>query len=210
MLSRLQTFLPAFILLAIAGWTLWLLQGQTPQALPTVAKPLRHDPDYFVEDFKIISVNQFGYLKGVLAGQKMLHFPDVDNTEIINPLHVSLTYQDQHAAKPVAQPTVTTHAQRALINADGSEIRLYDNALISRASQVAKQAPEMQLSSNYMLLKPDDDVIESNQKTVMTRGMSRLQGNSFYLNNVTREVKLNGTVRGQIMNQSTDSSAYPR
>ncbi|WP_424192588.1 LPS export ABC transporter periplasmic protein LptC [Ampullimonas aquatilis] len=208
MLSRLQTFLPAFILLAIAGWTLWLLQGQTPQILPTAAKPLRHDPDYFVEDFKIISVNQFGYLKAVLAGRQMSHFPDVDNTEIINPLHVSLTYQEQKSAHPIAQPLVTTSALRAMINTDGSEIRLYDNALISRASQVARQVPEMQLASRYMLLKPDDDIIESDQKTVMTRGMTHLQGNSFYLNNVTREVKLNGTVRGQIVNQSTDQSTY--
>ncbi len=74
----------ALILVIIAGFTYWALDQLTEDDITKLSK-LAHYPDYYMEDFTTLTMNQDGTPKNRLNADYMAHYPDDNTSELHEP-----------------------------------------------------------------------------------------------------------------------------
>ncbi|WP_250491741.1 LPS export ABC transporter periplasmic protein LptC [Caballeronia sp. GAWG1-1] len=185
--GRFSFLLPLVAMAALAGITYWLLQSTLPSGAPAPAQPKRHTADYFAENFSVSELDTSGTTQYRLTAKSMVHYEDDENSDLTLP--AMRMFQPQ-------KPTVTATAQRGTVNGDVSIVDLYDNARILRAAGFGD--PQMQADSQHFRVLVNDDVIETEKPVRLQRGPSVMTANGMNYNNVTREMKLFGNVRGAI------------
>ena len=74
----------AFSLIIIAGITYWLLDMLIIDDKEELAK-LAHHPDYYMENFNTLKMNEDGAPKNHLTASYMAHYPDNNTTELDYP-----------------------------------------------------------------------------------------------------------------------------
>lgn len=183
--------LPLLLMAFVAGSTFWLVQINSPQESKTALNVKKHEPDYFMDRFSATELAQDGSTKVRFTGDKMIHFEDDQTYEVTRP--AMRAYQPD-------RPPVTAHADTGRMNAEGSVIDLYNNGFIMRqqGADPAKD-PQMTAASNYFQLLINDDIVKTDKPVKLTRGPSVMTANGLIFNNVTREVQLQGNVRGTII-----------
>ncbi|MEZ2350471.1 LPS export ABC transporter periplasmic protein LptC [Caballeronia sp. RCC_10] len=184
---RLASLLPLVAMAALAGITYWLLQATLPSAPQAPEQAKRHTPDYFADNFSVSELDTTGTTQYRLTAKSMLHYEDDEISELTLP--AMRMFQPQ-------KPTVTATAKRGTVNGDVSIVDLYDNARILRAAGFGD--PQMQADSQHFRVLVNDDVIETEKPVKLQRGPSVMTANGMNYNNVTREMKLFGNVRGAI------------
>jgi lipopolysaccharide export system protein LptC len=185
--GKLASLLPLFAMAALAGITYWLLQATLPSATQAPAQPKRHTPDYFANSFSVSELDATGTTQYRLTAKSMVHYEDDEISDLTLP--ALRMFQPQ-------KPTVTATAQRGTVNGDVSIVDLYDNARILRAAGYGD--PQMQADSQHFRVLVNDDVIETEKPVRLQRGPSVMTAAGMNYNNVTREMKLFGNVRGSI------------
>lgn len=75
----------------------------------------RHDPDYYIENFTAIGMDETGERKYVLEAERMAHFPDDDTALLDNPHVIEFRkgFSPRH-----------TYAKSGWMNSSGDEILL--------------------------------------------------------------------------------------
>jgi lipopolysaccharide export system protein LptC len=185
--GKLTSMVPLFAMAALAGITYWLLQATLPPAQQAPDQPKRHTPDYFADNFSVSELDTSGTTQYRLTAKSMVHYEDDDNSDLTMP--AMRMFQPQ-------KPTVTATSERGTVNADVSIVDLYDHARILRAAGYGD--PQMQADSQHFRVLVNDDVIETEKPVRLQRGPSVMTANGMNYNNVTREMKLFGNVRGAI------------
>lgn len=71
-------------LVIIAGFTAWLLNYLIDDEVSLSDLP-RHDPDYYMNNFSALNMEENGKAKNRLFAEYMAHYPDDDTIELINP-----------------------------------------------------------------------------------------------------------------------------
>ncbi|KMZ12326.1 putative transmembrane protein [Candidatus Burkholderia humilis] len=185
--GKLASLLPLVAMAALAGITYWLLQATLPSGPQTTDQSKRHTADYFADNFSVSELDATGTTQYRLTAARMMHYEDDENSDLTLP--AMRMFQPQ-------KPTVTATAQRGTVNADVSIVDLYDNARILRVAGFGD--PQMQADSQHFRVLVNDDVIETEKPVRLQRGPSVMTANGMNYNNVTREMKLFGNVRGAI------------
>jgi lipopolysaccharide export system protein LptC len=185
--GKLASLLPLVAMAALAGITYWLLQATLPPAQQAPDQPKRHTPDYFADNFSVSELDTSGTTQYRLTAKSMVHYEDDENSDLTLP--AMRMFQPQ-------KPTVTATSERGTVNSDVSIVDLYDNARILRAAGYGD--PQMQADSQHFRVLVNDDVIETEKPVRLQRGPSVMTANGMNYNNVTREMKLYGNVRGAI------------
>jgi lipopolysaccharide export system protein LptC len=190
--ERMSVYLPVILMGFIALGTYWLARN-TPTAGPTQAPvQAKHDPDSFMRRFTVRSFDASGRLKNEIYGVEARHYPDTDTVEIDNPRMRSVG-QD-------GDVTVAT-AKLAISNADGSEVQLIGDALVTRDAppEGSKPKPRMEIRGEYLHIYVNTERVTSNKPVEITRGDDRLAGDSMNFNNITDVLEMTGHVRGTVM-----------
>ncbi|WP_277189457.1 LPS export ABC transporter periplasmic protein LptC [Caballeronia sp. BR00000012568055] len=185
--GRLASLVPLVAMAALAGITYWLLQATLPPAQQAPDQPKRHTPDYFADNFSVSELDTSGTTQYRLTAKSMVHYEDDEKSDLTLP--AMRMFQPQ-------KPTVTATSERGTVNSDVSIVDLYDNARILRAAGYGD--PQMQADSQHFRVLVNDDVIETEKPVRLQRGPSVMTANGMNYNNVTREMKLYGNVRGAI------------
>ena len=184
--TKLTSLLPLVAMAALAGITYWLLQATLPTA-QAPERPKEHAPDYFANDFSVSELDTTGTTQYRLTAVSMVHYEDDEDSD--------LTLPAMRMFQP-GKPTVTATSQRGTVNGDVSIVDLYDHARILRVAGAGD--PQMQADSEHFRIHVNDDVIETEKPVKLQRGPSVMTANGMNYNNVTREMKLFGNVRGAI------------
>ena len=187
--DRVTIYLPVILMGVLALGTYWLARS-TPSAPRATAKAApTHEPDYFLRGFSVKTFDPNGRLKSELNGAEAHHFPDTDTTEIKQPRMRS--YNEKGAL------TLAT-ADRALSNADGSEVQLFGNAVVTREGNDAqgKPQPKIEIRSEFLHALSNIEKIKTNQPVTLKRGDDVFQGDSMDYDNLDRVLVLEGRVRG--------------
>lgn len=74
----------ALILIIVAGFSYWALEKLTEDSATKLSK-LAHYPDYYMENFTTLTMNQDGTPKNRLNALYMAHYPDDNTTELDKP-----------------------------------------------------------------------------------------------------------------------------
>ena len=190
--ERVSLYLPVLLMGVLALGT-YLLVRNTPVFGPAAgAKPLTHDPDYFMQNFSVKTFHASGQLKSEVLGAEAWHYPDTDTLEIDR---IRVRSYDDHG-----QLTTAT-ANRALTNADASEVQLIGNAVVIRqpVGQAGEVATPMEFRSEFLHAFMNTEQVKSNKPVELTRGQDRFSGDSMDFDNLGRVVELHGRVKGTLV-----------
>jgi lipopolysaccharide export system protein LptC len=180
---RILTVLALMIALALGSF--WLLDVMRRAINDVTPKAARTEPDFYVENFNYVKLSPSGQAQYHFSGARMTHNPQDDSYDIQQPVVSSIS--------PERAP-MTMRSERAHVNSDNSEVRMYENVHIDRPASA--QSGHLHITSDYMLLLPDDEIMKTDEAVVITLDQSRLTGIGMFANNATREFNLASNVHG--------------
>jgi len=182
---RLRLIVIIALGVTMALGSFWVLEVMRKNSIGQAPQIARSEPDFYVDDFKFIQVAKSGQMHYKMSGARLTHEPQHDSYRIEKPVIISL---DQVRAP------MTMRAESAMIEDDNSKVHLYQNVRVDRPASGRSQA--LHLETEYLLLLPDEDVMQSDQPVKLVTGQSTLSGNSMFANNASRELRVSGNVHG--------------
>jgi lipopolysaccharide export system protein LptC len=181
--SRFRLGVVFALVAVLALGSFWLLEVMRKQIEDASPSSPRSEPDYFVEKFNFVRMSVDGQAQYNISGKRLEHIP-IDDTHLIKlPLINNLS---------VDRPPMTGRAERALVNSDNSKVHMYNNVHIDRPATPTHQY--FHLKSEYLLILPDDDIVQTDKPVEITLGGSVLTGTGMVANNATRELRLASNV----------------
>jgi lipopolysaccharide export system protein LptC len=184
-----SVYVPIILMGLLALGTYWLARNTPSFGIAEPSRPPTHNPDSYMRGFSVKTFDPSGRLKNEIHGATARHYPDTDTLEIEQPRVRSFNER--------AELTTAT-ANRALTNADGSEVQLFGDAVITRAAAAEGQQerPAMQLRGDFLDLFMNTERIVSNQPVELRRGTDRVSGDSMQYDNLSRVLVMTGHVHG--------------
>lgn len=174
---RLLLIIGMLTVLALGSfWVREVMRRGINDGFPETA---RQDPDYYIEKFMFIKMSRIGNVRYDIAGVRLTHYPLNDSYEIQQPiLH----------GRSNPQSPMTMRAEKAIVDEGNSKIHMMSKVQVDRPESAG--AERFHLNSEYLLILPDDDVMQTDQAVDMTLGQSRMTGVGMSINNATREFRL--------------------
>ncbi len=183
--ERLSLYLPIIVMGALALGSWWLVRNAPRAPSAAGAQAVRHDPDYFMRDFSVRNFDAAGQLKNEVRGTMMRHYPDTETLEVDQ---VRMRAQGQDGRWTLAT------ANRALSNADGSEVQLFGNAVVTRETQ-----PRLEFRGEFLHAFTQAERVRSDQPVVLTRGNDQFTADAMEYDHLDQVLQLRGRVRGVLM-----------
>jgi len=113
-----EKFLLVGVFIAPLALSLWLQYGIIEDE-PVVAQGQNnHDPDYYIENFTAVGMDELGRRKYILEAERLVHYPD-DGTALLDYPHI-IQYEE-------GQPPIHTYAESGWVSRDGDELLLTGN-----------------------------------------------------------------------------------
>lgn len=183
--NRLRLWMLIGVMLLLALGAVWLnqvLQRATGDFIPNLP---RSEPDFYVEKFSYIRASRDGSARYHVSGERLTHNPQDDSYDITQPIVSSLGS---------GQGPATIRADKAKMENESRKIHLFDNVQMNRPA--TPKSEKMQFRTEYLVILPDDDIMQTDKAVDLTVGQSRLSGIGMFANNATREYRLARDVRG--------------
>lgn len=181
---RLAVILALGAMLALGSF--WILEVMRRGVTDGVPNLPRSEPDYYVEKFNFVRMSQTGQAQYNISGKKLTHNPTDDSYAIQLPIVNSLSSD---------RPPMTARAEQAVVDHDYTKVHMHKNVQIDRPATAATE--HFHLKSEYLLILPDDDVMQTDAPVEITLGTSRLTGTGMFANNATRELRLSNNVHAR-------------
>lgn len=189
--EQFSLYLPVVLMGLLALGTWWLVRNAPMPLLPAIERQQGNQPDYFMKSFSVKSFDASGRLQSEVQGEEARHYPDSDTLEIDKARMRSVT--------PQGRLTVAT-ADRALTNADGSEVQLFGNAIVTREPLPAKAGspaqPRLEFRSEFLHAYTNTERVRSDKPVTLTRGNDRFTADGMDYDNLDQVLQLRGRVRG--------------
>ncbi|KAB2898043.1 MAG: LPS export ABC transporter periplasmic protein LptC [Burkholderiaceae bacterium] len=190
--DRVSLYLPVLLMGLLALGTWWLVRNAPVPQTPAAARAPTHEPDYFMKVFSVKTFDGAGRLHSEVQGRMARHYPDNDTLEI-DQAHM-------RSVSPEGRVTVAT-ANRALSNADGSEVQLFGDAVVTRqAMRIGGRAlPRLEFQGEFLHAWTNDERVRSHLPVTLIRGNDRFTADSMEYDNLEQVLQLRGRVRGMLM-----------
>lgn len=191
--DQVSIYLPIILMGLMALGTYWLARNTPVFSLPESARPARHDPDYYMRGFSVKTFDASGRLKSEVLGSEARHYPDTDTLEIDRPRIRSFNAR--------GELTVAT-ANRALTNADGSEVQLLGDAVVTRQETKGADgriSPTLELRGEFLHAFLNTEQVKSSKPVTLIRGGDKFTADSLDFDNVGRVMQLDGRVHGTLL-----------
>lgn len=180
-----QGLFPIAILTLLVGLTFWL-ERTTEMKIDGRDSKLRHDPDFFVENFKVRRFAPTGGLQSTLVAQKMVHYPD-DETTVVSEPRMSFFKGPR--------PTHLS-AKQGLIAPDAREVTLVGN--VRGVREATKTDPEVVFITTHLTVLPENDIVRTNAAVTVVQGASVVRAVGLEADNKTKIIELLSQVNSTI------------
>lgn len=189
--DQFSLYLPVLLMGLLALGTWWLVRNAPMPQLPAVERGPSNQPDYFMKSFSVKSFDANGRLQSEVQGEVARHFPNTDTLEIEK--------ARMRSVSPEGQLTLAT-ADRALTNADASEVQLFGNAVVTREPLPGKpgapRQPRMEFRSEFLHAYTKTERVRSDKPVVLIRGNDQFTADGMDYDNLDQVMQLRGRVRG--------------
>ena len=150
----------ALILVVIAGISYWVLDKLTEDELTKLSK-LAHYPDYYMENFTTITMNQDGTPKNRLYADYMAHYPD-DNTSELHQPELEIFRENK-------QP-INVRSDRGWVTSNNDVILLKGNVYLYQNDENGKLKTELLAEDAKVLV--GEKYAETDNPTTLINGKS--------------------------------------
>lgn len=191
--NRFQLGMILAVILLLALGSFWLLDVMRRSMDDNTPLTQRTEPDYYVEQFNFVRLAQTGQTRYHISGERLVHYPQDDSYEISRPVMKNLSEK---------RPITTIVAERAKSNTDMSQVQLFSNVKMDRPASASSQY--LQLTSDYLMVLPDEDVVKTNRPVKIISGTNVLTGTGMFANQATGIFKLESQVHGTLPPQATN------
>ena len=191
--EKFSLYLPIILMGMLALGTWWLVRNAPAPVAAAAASANPHQPDYFMKVFSVKSFDGTGRLQSEVKGEMGRHFANTDTLEI-DKVHM-------RSVTPQGRVTVAT-ADRALSNADGSEVQLFGNAVVTREAipgGAGTAQPHLEFRGEFLHAYTQAERVRSDQPVVLIRGNDRFTADAMEYDHLDQVLQLRGRVRGVLM-----------
>ena len=190
-LDRLALYLPAILMAVFALGSWWLVRSLPSFFNETAAPAVRHQPDYFLQNFSVKSFDSQGRLMRELSGEHAQHFPDTDTLDIQKVQLRGHSQEGQH---------VNAVADQALAKGDGTQVTLVGNVHISQPASTSPNGPRpaTEMRSQEIKAFVKEERLVSEVPVEVRRGQDLFTAEKMQMNSKTGEYELSGRVRGLV------------
>ncbi|MGZ3181880.1 MAG: LPS export ABC transporter periplasmic protein LptC [Telluria sp.] len=165
--------------LVFALGSFYMLQLMNVADMDLQAQANRSEPDYIIEKFSFVRMNQQGKPAYIISGDKLSHRPS-DDTALIQAPYV------QNLA-PNAPP-MTMRASRAFLDNATGFVDLLGGVHIERVA--GPESPALSLNTSTLRIKTDEEEMETDQPVQMNFGGGSLTGVGLHANNATGQMEV--------------------
>lgn len=170
--------LVAVLLLALLVAGTWWASDYTLRSIQIdPPRRLTHERDSWSDHFVMVRTDPQGFAINRLEGESMEHFPDTDAYEVIQPNAVG-----HHPGSPI---TVGT-SDHATMDQNGERIVMVGNAHLKRLPDADHKL--LDVRSERLVLKPDQDLVYTDQPALVINGQSTMRGTGMRYDNRTRQL----------------------
>ena len=173
---RLSAVMIAGVFFALGSF--WLLQVMNRGGEELQADARKNEPDYIIDKFSYVRMTPQGKPKYIIAGDKLVHRPVNDISEITRPAVQALSED--------ATPPMTMTAQVALLDNKNDLVHLMNKVDIERPP--SPKAERMSLTTEALTVFPDEDRMETNREFDLFIGASTVSGTGMRANNATGQM----------------------
>jgi lipopolysaccharide export system protein LptC len=191
--DRSLLYFPLVSMGVLALGSYWLVRSTPPSGGVAVERVVRHEPDYFMENFSVWTFDGAGRLRTEVVGANARHFPDTKWLEIDN---IRVRSFDEEGR------VTTATARRGLTNEDSSEVQLMGEARVVREAdpvEVVNPAPRMEFRSEFLHAFMLTERVVSHLPVEFVRGGDRFSADRLDFDNVEQVLLLTGRVRASLL-----------
>jgi lipopolysaccharide export system protein LptC len=191
--ERVSVYLPIILMGLMAMGTYWLARNSPVLGPAEAPRAVTHVPDYFMRGFSVKTFDAAGRLKSEVYGTEGRHYPDTDTLEIDQPRIRSFNAR--------REATVAT-ARLALSNADGSEVQLIGDAIVTHEATVGADGharPRLQFRGEFLQAFLNTERVKSSKPVDLTCGTDHFTADSLDYDNLSQVMELHGRVRGVLV-----------
>ena len=188
--DQISAWLPALIMCFFALASLWLVRSAPRFDIPAGSEEDSSRSDSFMEQFSVRRFDATGAPLSLLTGERGQHYAAGDT------MHVT---QPRLRATGKSGLLTTARAQRGKSISGGSEIQLFENALVVREAgqdTEGRQQPRLQFKGEHLHLFVDEDRLLSEQPSELMRERDTFTGNRLDYDSKTGIAHLTGKVHG--------------
>ncbi|MCS6945161.1 MAG: LPS export ABC transporter periplasmic protein LptC [Sutterellaceae bacterium] len=193
MRDRFAQWVTVFLLTIVVATSYWYARVlRKPIANPPTPAGV---PDFVVERVVITQFDATGHARHKLYAERLTHFLENDDIELVAPRLVSLRPD---------QPRVQVRARLGRIEHAGERVHLFGGVEVTR--EAGGGEPALRLASEYLLALPDLDRYVTDQPVQVAYGDSVITARAAQLDNLARTVEFDGEVRARFVAPSREGS----
>ena len=196
--DRLAAAASILILVALGALSYFLAQQAERLARPSAPRALTHEPDYFVEQLRLLKANANGDPAVRIEAVRMRHFPDDLTIEFDKPHVVTLTDD---------RPAIRITAREGRSPDTGEKTDLSGDVRIVRDAVGDRPALVVLTQAATVLL--EEKVVVTDQPVHIQMGPNTLEGVGMRLDSQTRQLQVDSQVRGHIAPREGDPIGNP-
>ncbi|NLD56172.1 MAG: LPS export ABC transporter periplasmic protein LptC [Burkholderiaceae bacterium] len=197
--DRLAAAASILILVGLGMLSYFLAQQAERLARPSVPRAVTHEPDYFVENLRLLKANAAGDPAVRVEAIHMRHYPDDRTIEFDEPHVVTLTDN---------RPAIRVTARTGLSPDTGEKADLIGNVRIVR--DPTQDSPELIVLTSAATVLFEEKVVWSDAPVRIEMGGDVLTGIGMRLDSQTRQLQVDSRVRGLIApRERTEGSGQP-
>jgi len=174
----------------VAALLAWWISGDEDKQLFKPDRSLRHDPDYFFENFETTVMGTDGTPRYRLFADKMFHYPDTDTATLDNPK--ILVYMEGAAFWDV-------RAEQALIKQQEGFVQMQGKVIMQRKvpDSLSDQKIDVEILTSDVDVYTEKEYMETEQAVTINHQMGRTQSVGMRADLAQRRLFLLSSVRGR-------------
>ncbi|WP_417598324.1 LPS export ABC transporter periplasmic protein LptC [Oceanospirillum sp.] len=200
--KRLKKRFISLIGLMVLGVAVHFLDVQRPQSFDLFSDvpDAPSEPDYYTVNSTFLEYNADGVLSRSLRSERLLHYPDIEETALVNPEIIS--YGN------TGMPQWQAMANSGLVEGDGSHFQLNQNVIVwqisaENLSDTRVEAPvDMQLSTEQLNIDMDKNQATTDKaiEIITQEGITSAMG--LFADLATNQITLKNQVKSLYQKQN--------
>jgi LPS export ABC transporter protein LptC len=179
--DRVASVIAIVLLTLVAATSYWYSRALRSDGQGSEASRARVDAD--ADQITLVQFDEVGRAKYKLFADRMTHFAETDDVELIKPHLVSLRPD---------QPRVEAVARRAHVENNGERVRLSGDVVLTRDSRGGQ--PALRGKTETLLVLPDLDRYLTDQPVLVERGPDSIRARGMDLDNIAQRIEFSSEV----------------